>query len=112
MYMNLRNPDFNPHKQFAFIRYTDKEAILVVANFDGKPVDIQLNIPDLAIDMANLYTGEQTTRDILWNLPVSFSVSANKCTPLRINGYDSMILPLRKRFERTEEKASAKKESK
>ncbi len=45
MYANLRNPEFNAGKQYAFLRRKGNELILVIANFDEQDAHIGLNIP-------------------------------------------------------------------
>lgn len=96
MYMNLRNPDFNPHKQFAFLRYTDKQRYLFVVNFDSKPASIGITISDLAFDMAQIEEGIYQINDMLWSLPHTFDLQRNKPVKLKIGGYDALIIPLQK----------------
>ncbi len=79
MYVNLRNSGFNPHRQYAFLRYTESEALLVVANFDDNNIDLSLSIPQLAIDMAGLASGKQCAK------------------ALSVKGHDAVIVPLKKR---------------
>ncbi|MDE6254663.1 MAG: alpha-amylase, partial [Muribaculaceae bacterium] len=101
MYCNHRNSAFNPHRQYAFLRYTDEEAYLVIANFDSQAVDIELNFPELAIGMARLESGEQSASDLLWNKRHIFTVSDKAPASFRLNGYDALILPLK--VHKTEE---------
>jgi glycosidase len=49
-YANLHHSDYNPNKQFAFFRQFDNELLLIVVNFEDKPVEIGLNIPQEALD--------------------------------------------------------------
>lgn len=97
MYVNLRNPAFNPHKQYAFIRHCDTEALLIIANFDSKEYDLAVKLPDLAIDLAGLEECEQTTKDLLWEKSHTFTVSRTEDIKLHIGAYDALILPLRKK---------------
>jgi len=48
MYANPPSADFNPDKQFAFMRCARKELLLIVANFDDKDADIRIFIPEQA----------------------------------------------------------------
>jgi len=48
MYVNPHTDYFNPDKQFAFMRHSENELYLIVANFDDKEVDIQIFIPEHA----------------------------------------------------------------
>ena len=87
MYVNLRNSGFNPHRQYAFLRYTESEALLVVANFDDNNIDLSLSIPQLAIDMADLASGKQCAKDLLWAGNFLFEVGADVQTALSVKGH-------------------------
>ena len=45
MYANLRNDQFNPGKQYAFVRRLGNELVLAVANFDDVDAQVAINIP-------------------------------------------------------------------
>lgn len=104
MYVNLRNPKFDPHRQFAFIRYTDSEAYLFVVNFDSRPAKIGINIPDLAFNMAGIGEGIFHTTDMLWGLDHVIDVERGKPLLTEIGGYDAVILPLQKNIVKTSHK--------
>lgn len=95
MYVNLRHQGFNPHRQFAFIRYCDTSAFLIIANFDDKESDVYVNIPRLAVDMAGLIECNQTADDLLWGKEHTFSVFADKDSILRVGGHDALVVPLK-----------------
>ncbi len=95
MYVNLRNPDFDPHRQFAFIRYTDKEALLIVANFDNTDKKIKINFPQLAIDMAGLKEGKYVSDDLLWEKNHTVNISEANPVELIVGGHDALVLPLK-----------------
>lgn len=96
MYTNLRTPGFNPHRQYAFLRYSDTEALLIVANFDNEPRSLEINIPRLAIDMAGLKEGESECRDLLWDKHHAFIVSDSEPLRVQIGARDALIIPLGK----------------
>ena len=96
MYVNLRNPKFNPHRQFAFLRYTDEQVLLVIANFSDTACHAGVNIPDLAFDMIGLEEGIFQTTDLLWGLDHSFEVERGKPAIFEIGAYDALIIPLQK----------------
>ena len=96
MYVNLRNPKFDPHRQFAFIRYSDSEAYLFVVNFDSKAANIGVNIPDLAFGMAGIKEGIFHTTDMLWGLDHTVDIARGKPVTMEVGGYDVLILPLQK----------------
>jgi glycosidase len=54
MYVNPQSSDFNPHRQYAFLRSDGNDAILVVTNFNDQPLYTAVNIPQHAFDYMNL----------------------------------------------------------
>lgn len=104
MYVNLRNPKFDPHRQFAFIRYSDSQAYLFVVNFDSKAANIGVNIPDLAFGMAGIKEGIFHTTDMLWGLDHTVDIARGKPVTMEVGGYDALILPLQKIIAKTSRK--------
>jgi len=49
-YANFHHPAYHQEKQFAYFRKYEDELILIVVNFDERPVAISLNIPAEALD--------------------------------------------------------------
>ena len=96
MYVNLRNPGFNPHRQYAFLRYDDEEVYLIVANFDNRDAEIQVEIPDLAFDMAQIAESEMESQDLLWGNTHHYSVDRANPVSIKVGAYDALILPLKK----------------
>jgi glycosidase len=54
MYANYDNPEFDSTKQYAFLRSGKKDFILVVSNFDSKPVGITIHMPAAAFDFMGI----------------------------------------------------------
>lgn len=94
MYVNLRNPGFNPHNQFAFLRYKDEDILLIIVNFAKEGVAVELNIPELAFTMANLPVGTLSTTDLLWEKPYRLELSPTHGTSIYVGAADAVILPL------------------
>lgn len=65
MYVNYNNGKFNPHRQFAYLRGDEKETIIIAVNFDNIDVDVEINIPDLALKMLNIPEGEIEATELL-----------------------------------------------
>ena len=94
MYVNLQNPDFDPHHLFAFLRYTADEALLIVANFGEDDARAKVNVPDLAFSMvglpegtlkvSELLTGEKRTLTLGRNLPSAVTVGAHDAVVLKV----------------------------
>ena len=82
MYVNPQLAD----RQFAVLRKAGTEVMLVVANFDDKAADIDVNIPSHAFDYlhlpersfsaTDLLTGEKTTGALSALAPVHLVVPA------------------------------------
>lgn len=50
MYVNYDNQQFNPNRQYAFLRKKDNELIIVIANFDENGSDCSVKIPAHAFE--------------------------------------------------------------
>ncbi len=105
MYVNLENPNFDPHSQYAFLRYTADEIVLVVVNFDRKEREVRINIPDLAFDMSGLEEGKRESKELLFGDELEVEVLRNEPLRIKIGGSGAVALCLQKK----EEKASSGK---
>ena len=54
MYANYENQQFDPTKQFVYLRAYKKDLLLVAVNFDTKDVDISITIPEASLDYFKL----------------------------------------------------------
>jgi glycosidase len=94
-YLNLRNADYNPHKQFAWLRYTGKDLILVVVNFDAGAVDIGLQLNQEVLQYLGI---EENTcfkaMDLLEEYGISGVFSESVKIPLSIPGYNGRVLKI------------------
>ncbi len=54
MYANRENPGLSSHRQYAFLRRSGREVLVVVANFDGHDADVELDIPQHVFDLYRL----------------------------------------------------------
>lgn len=102
MYMNLRNPAFDPHSMFAWLRYCREQALLFVVNFSVDRVRTEIVVPDLAFEMARLPEGKLETADLLWARPVNFILSRIQPLKLEIGPSDALIIPLRGSFDKND----------
>ena len=70
MYVNPHSGSFNPDKQYAFLRKTDNELLLIVANFEDRDVDINVFIPTHAFEYLQLDPNKITgVKDLLVSAP-------------------------------------------
>lgn len=87
MYVNLHNPDFSPHSNFAFLRHYGEETLFIAVNFADTSCRLKVNIPESAFDMMNLpegsglchelLTGKQMMKTLSSTEPFLTSVPAN-----------------------------------
>jgi len=61
MYVNPRSDDFDPHRQYAFLRSDGSEMLLIVANFSDKPAGCKVTIPQHAFEYLGLKPSENKT---------------------------------------------------
>ena len=94
MYVNLRQPGFNPHSHFAFLRYKDDDILLIVVNFSSDSATLQINIPEIAFEMAGIPVGVVTTTDLLWDKPYKISLAPDHASSVFVGAADAVILPL------------------
>lgn len=95
MYVNLRNPGFNPHRQFAFLRYTADSALLIVVNFDHSSADVRVKIPSLAFEMSGIKGGNIVAEDLLSSRSVFLNLRPDSDVHLHINPKDAVVLRIR-----------------
>lgn len=118
MYVNLQSPGFNPHDTFSFLRYTDGEILLIVANFSDDDRNISVTVPALAFSMAHIPEGDVRAEELLSGRSMNISLHADKSTGLQVQGRDALILkfpavkpvkePAKESEEKKEERASEK----
>ena len=109
MYVNLRQEGFNPHSNFAFLRYKGDDILLIVVNFDAEGKYLNINVPELAFRMAEIEEGERTATDLLWGKTQHFSFNSQEPVRLYIGGADALVLPIERKRERKIEKKEIKK---
>ncbi len=92
----VQGNEFNTHEQYAFLRKSDSETLLIVVNFDDKKVDLQVRIPADAFvyleqnelphaEGVDLLTGEvHTGLSFTADSPVCLTIPAWKGVILRI----------------------------
>ena len=65
MYVNPYSDDFNPNRQYAYLRCYENELLLTVVNFSSEPVKCSVNIPSHAFDFLCLPEKKVTAKDLL-----------------------------------------------
>jgi len=96
MYANLRNPKFNPGKQFAFLRRKDNEIILVVSNFDDKDVEIEVNIPEHVFQFYGIPQKEDVLAiSMITGSPFHISMNSTNPTKLIVPANNGRLLKIK-----------------
>ncbi len=95
MYVNLRQEGFNPHTNFAFLRYTEDSVLLIVVNFDNVESDVDVVIPRLAFDMAGLQESHVLADDLLCGRSVFVELSPDKATSVHLKPKDAVVLRIK-----------------
>lgn len=91
MYVNLQNPDFSPHSNFAFLRHHEDETLLIAVNFANTSCRIKVNIPDAAFDMMKLPTGSGVCRELLSGKEGKISLFSHAPVPLSIPANGAVV---------------------
>lgn len=104
MYVNLQNPGFNPHETFAFIRHTDDEALLIVANFGYSDRKVNVVIPAAAFEAAALPEGEVRSIELLTDKVVSVTLNRDQAAEVAVGARDAVILKLKNSTKNTKSK--------
>ncbi|MDE7347978.1 MAG: alpha-amylase [Muribaculaceae bacterium] len=95
MYVNLRHEGFNPHTNFAFLRYTEESVLLIIVNFDLQEADVDVVIPRLAFEMAGLQESDVLADDILCGRSAFLRLRPDKGVSVHLKPKDSVVLKIK-----------------
>ena len=95
MYLNFDRPNFNPDKQYAYMRYYENEWLLIVANFDSVDVDASIFIPAHVFDFFEIDDAKiGQIKDLLTNKKSNAQIKRNSPCYVSIKAYDAVILKI------------------
>lgn len=88
MYVNLNNPSFNPHRQFAFLRYTGSTALLIAVNFADADADARIIIPAHAMEAMEAADAKVRCTELISGITASKTVCSQEPfhTPIPAHG--------------------------
>lgn len=92
MYVNPMCWCFNPDKQYAFIRKYGKEVLLVVVNFDGLDVHVQVNVPQHAFEFLGISQKQYSCIDLLTGERQKIQLSYDCAVAIDIPSYGAKVL--------------------
>lgn len=95
MYVNYENPDFNPHRQFAYLRSHEGQTAVIALNFDSKDVNLKINIPIHAFQTLDIQPRESVkAHDLLSGAHTEISFSDNRPMELSVKANSAAIILL------------------
>ena len=100
MYVNPQSWQFNPYSQFAFLRKCDYDVLLVIANFSGQRVLLNVNIPGHAFDYLGMSEREVAATDLLTGESCLFSLKRDGTLPADIRPYGGRIYKFSMKMEK------------
>ena len=96
MYVNKNGWQMNEHKQYAFLRKSDKEAVLVAVNFADMPVQISVNIPQHAFDFLHMPMFQTCAAvDLLTGTEETVSFTSVKPSSLKLSAWGGKMLKIK-----------------
>ena len=100
MYVNPQSWQFNPYSQFAFLRKCDDDVLLVIVNFSGQRVLLNVNIPGHAFDYLGMSEREVVATDLLTGESCLFSLKCDGTLPADIRPYGGRIYKFSMKMEK------------
>jgi hypothetical protein len=94
MYANYNNNMMNEHRQYAFLRKSGHDLILIVANFEDKPAHSWIKIPSHAFDCLDISKEEKSyiAKDLLTGKKVEKMLIPDGTVYIEIPANDAKIL--------------------
>ena len=65
MYVNYHNPGLDPHRDYAYLRSTDDDTLLIIANFSDRDKEISVTLPRHAFNTLGLPEGSVKATELL-----------------------------------------------
>ena len=97
MYANPHSASFNPDRQYAFLRRSGRQLLVVVVNFDNLDRDILLNIPEHAFEYLKLSDGKDVMgEEILTGESFAACLSSKQPLSIHVPKYGAAIIKINK----------------
>ena len=81
--------------QYAFLRKAGKEMLLVVANFDDQPIDMQLTLPDHAFNYLEILEKAYKAEDLLSGTKASLVLMRDQQVPVSLPARGAVVYKLK-----------------
>ena len=80
------------HRQYIFLRKAGAEVLLVVANFDEIPAEVNVAIPAHAFDYLGIKEKNAVATDLLTDAKIKLSLKRDGVVPLSVNPLSAIVL--------------------
>ena len=80
------------HRQYIFLRKAGAEVLLVVANFDEIPAEVNVTIPAHAFDYLGIKEKNAVATDLLTDAKIKLSLKRDGVVPLSVNPLSAIVL--------------------
>ena len=91
MYVNPWSARFDNNKQYAFLRKKDGDVLLVVCNFNGNAVDIDVKIPQHAVEFLEIPEKKYTATDLLTGDKKHITVKGDYSIDMDVPAYSARV---------------------
>jgi glycosidase len=91
MYVNYENPHFSAHRQYTFMRHYADTTLLIAVNFGNQPAQLEINIPQLALDMYGITPGDKSATELLTKQKAALNVSSAEPFKTDIEAFGAVI---------------------
>jgi len=91
MYVNFDNPEFSPHRNYAFMRRSGDEVMLIAVNFSDSAAEIAVNLPDLALNMYGIKPGAHGATELLTGRTATLDISASAPARTQIGPWGAVL---------------------
>lgn len=98
MYVNPSSPRFNQYGQFAFIRKNGNDILLVVCNFIGNTVDIDVKIPAHAVEFLSIHEKKYHAKDLLTDELMDIVIKKDESVKMQVPAYSARVWKLSNRL--------------
>ncbi|MDR1369649.1 MAG: alpha-amylase [Dysgonamonadaceae bacterium] len=100
MYANYDNPKFNPAKQFAFMRQSGKDILLIVSNFDDNDADVSVCLPAHAFEFMKIKPDKVIGTNLFSGEKIALELNPGSCVDCKVPANHGLILKIRPEKQR------------
>lgn len=93
MYVNPPSSEFNPHRQYAYMRYAENELLLIAVNFEDKEVDIRVYIPEHAFSYFEIDEKQfKIKEELISGIPLNEMIQRNSYLAVHLKKLGASII--------------------